>query len=64
MYQFSLKYFVNFIIRKMNENQKLKDDVQARVIMLIRMMTLQIFKNITTGLYEKHKLLFAFLIAI
>jgi len=64
MYQFSLEYFISFFTQKMRENLELKNNPEARVSLLANLLTKFIFEDVCRGLYEKHKLLFAFMIAV
>jgi len=62
MYQYSLQYFKQLFKFNIEESEK-NDDVEARVRTIIDVCTEEIFFNICRGLFEKDKLLFAFMIA-
>mmetsp|Transcript_44073 Transcript_44073/g.42695 ORF Transcript_44073/g.42695 Transcript_44073/m.42695 type:complete len:159 (+) Transcript_44073:297-773(+) len=62
MYQYSLTYFMKLfsaIIRKSEQSE----DINERIEILIREITKDIYNNICRGLFNMHKLIFAFLIA-
>ncbi|KAI9363382.1 dynein heavy chain and region D6 of dynein motor-domain-containing protein [Zopfochytrium polystomum] len=63
MYQFSLKYFKNLFNQCIIESEK-SDDLQRRIATLCKNTTYNIFLNVSRGLFEAHKLLFAFMICI
>ena len=64
MYQHSLEYFMNFFIRRIHEYDEHRADVARRVAGLKSLLTKLVFYDICQGLFEKHKLIFAFMIAI
>ncbi|KAJ3207853.1 Dynein heavy chain 6, axonemal [Entophlyctis luteolus] len=61
MYQFSLKYFKNLFNQCIVESQK-SDDLQTRIKILCEETTSNIFANVSRGLFEAHKMIFAFMI--
>ncbi|KAI9333548.1 dynein heavy chain and region D6 of dynein motor-domain-containing protein [Obelidium mucronatum] len=63
MYQFSLKYFKNLFNQCIMESEK-SDDLQIRIKILCRNTTYSIFSNVSRGLFEVHKLIYAFMICI
>ncbi|KAJ8737519.1 hypothetical protein PYW08_000114 [Mythimna loreyi] len=61
MYQFSLKYFTqifNLVIEKSEKN----DVLEIRLDILRREITLSVYRNVSRGLFERHKLVFSFLL--
>ncbi|XP_021708238.1 dynein heavy chain 6, axonemal [Aedes aegypti] len=63
MYQFSLRYFSHVycsVIAKPHEKMELPE----RLTSLLDDITYTIFSNISRGLLEKHKLIYAFLLAV
>ncbi|KAI9346257.1 dynein heavy chain and region D6 of dynein motor-domain-containing protein [Obelidium mucronatum] len=62
MYQFSLKYFKNLFNQCIVESPK-ADDLLKRIEILCNETTANIFSNVSRGLFEAHKLIYAFMIA-
>uniref|UniRef100_A0A0G4I0U0 Uncharacterized protein n=1 Tax=Chromera velia CCMP2878 TaxID=1169474 RepID=A0A0G4I0U0_9ALVE len=62
MYQFSLAYFAN-LFRKILEKAEKSDVLEERLAILLRESTCIIYNNVCRGLFERHKLIFSFLIA-
>lgn len=63
MYQFSLEYFKKIFSQSI-ERAPSSDDVKERVGILEKKITEDIYKNIKRGIFESHKTIFSFLIAI
>jgi len=63
MYQFSLEYFKKIFSQSI-EKAPFSNDVKERVAILERKITEDIYKNIKRGIFESHKTIFSFLIAI
>jgi len=63
MYQYSLEYFVRLFKVRLDVTEK-SDDVRKRCRILRADLTMGFFENICRGLFEKHKTLFAFMIAM
>ncbi|KAJ3137918.1 Dynein heavy chain 6, axonemal [Physocladia obscura] len=61
MYQFSLKYFKNLFNQCIIESLK-SDDLQTRIRILCDETTSNIFANVSRGLFEAHKMIYAFMI--
>lgn len=61
MYQYSLQYFKKLFKFNIEESEK-NEDVDIRVKTIIDVCTEEIFFNICRGLFEKDKVLFAFMI--
>ncbi|KAI9348792.1 dynein heavy chain and region D6 of dynein motor-domain-containing protein [Zopfochytrium polystomum] len=63
MYQFSLKYFKNLFNLCIIESPR-SDNLSVRIQTLCKNCTAAIFSNVSRGLFESHKLIYAFMIAI
>lgn len=63
MYQFSLDYFKKIFSQSI-EKAPLSDNVKERVEILERKITEDIYKNIKRGIFESHKTIFSYLIAV
>ncbi|XP_026666919.1 dynein heavy chain 6, axonemal [Ceratina calcarata] len=63
MYQFSLKYF-NQIFNVVIETTEKEDNLQKRLQSLISEITLAVYTNVSRGLFEKHKLVYSFMLNI
>ncbi|XP_055860055.1 dynein axonemal heavy chain 6-like isoform X8 [Biomphalaria glabrata] len=61
MYQFSLKYFKQLFNNTISTSEK-SDDLQTRLDICLEETTVCIYKNVSRGLFEKHKLVFSFLL--
>ncbi|KAI8620571.1 dynein heavy chain and region D6 of dynein motor-domain-containing protein [Chytriomyces sp. MP71] len=61
MYQYSLKYFKTLFNQCIAESPK-ADDLAARIQILCEECTANIFANVSRGLFETHKLIYAFMI--
>nr|KAI8756339.1 dynein heavy chain 6; axonemal [Biomphalaria glabrata] len=61
MYQFSLKYFKQLFNNTIATSEK-SDDLQTRLDICLEETTVCIYKNVSRGLFEKHKLVFSFLL--
>jgi dynein heavy chain, axonemal len=61
MYQFSLKYFKNLFNLCIIESPK-ADTISQRISILCENTTSTVFNNVSRGLFEAHKLIFAFMI--
>jgi dynein heavy chain len=62
MYQYSLEFFISLFNRRLANSQK-SDSVPERVDLVIADITESFYNNICRGLFEKHKLMYSFLIA-
>ncbi|KAJ3083598.1 Dynein heavy chain 6, axonemal, partial [Rhizoclosmatium hyalinum] len=61
MYQFSLKYFKNLFNQCIVEAPK-DSDLAKRIQILCNEISANIFSNVSRGLFEAHKLIYAFMI--
>ncbi|XP_053624487.1 dynein axonemal heavy chain 6 isoform X1 [Plodia interpunctella] len=61
MYQFSLKYF-NQVFNLVIEKSEKCDVLETRLEILYREITLSVYRNVSRGLFERHKLVFSFLL--
>jgi dynein heavy chain len=63
MYQYSLQFYQQIFILRL-ENKTKSEILEERLDFLLKDITLSIFVNICRGLFEKDKIIFAFMIAI
>lgn len=63
MYQYSLDFFMKFFKRRLESSEQ-AEDVSQRLEIIIKDITLNFYKNICRGLFEKDKLLYSFLITM
>lgn len=63
MYQNSLKYFTQVFCSVIRVNQE-KMEIEERIKTLMRLETYALYENISRGLFEKHKLVYSFLLAV
>jgi dynein heavy chain len=61
MYQYSLEYFKQLFVTCIGDSEKAAD-LDQRLENIIDYATLNIFTNISRGLFERHKLLFSFML--
>ena len=61
MYQFSLKYFKNLFTTCILESPK-SSNLEERINTLCKNCTFKIFSNVSRGLFDKHKLIYSFMI--
>lgn len=63
MYQYSLKYF-NQLFNTVIEDSEKSNDLSLRLKALIEEITLFVFTNVSRGLFERHKLVYSFMLCI
>ena len=63
MYQYSLQFFKSLVVQRLERTEK-KELLQDRLSLLIADLTSSIFGNVCRGLFEKDKLLCAYLISV
>ncbi|XP_023289677.1 dynein heavy chain 6, axonemal [Orussus abietinus] len=63
MYQFSLKYFSR-VVNSVIETAEKTLDLQKRLRILCDEITLAVYINVSRGLFERHKLVFSFMMNI
>jgi dynein heavy chain, axonemal len=62
MYQYSLQYYKGLFVSRLQKTEK-KELLKERLDLLIEDITISIYNNVCRGLFEKDKLLFAFMMA-
>ncbi|XP_049864535.1 dynein axonemal heavy chain 6 [Schistocerca gregaria] len=63
MYQYSLRYF-NQVFNTVIETSEKSDILDVRLMTLLAAITLAVYTNVSRGLFERHKLVFSFLLCI
>ena len=63
MYQFSLKYFTDIFNATIVKAEKI-DDLNKRLTQLMELCSLDIYSNVSRGLFEKHKLMYSFMMTV
>lgn len=63
MYQFSLQYF-NDIFNMTISNAEQSSDLDKRLNTLLNDTTFAIYRNVARGLFERHKLIFSFMVCV
>ncbi|EEZ99537.1 Dynein heavy chain, cytoplasmic-like Protein [Tribolium castaneum] len=63
MYQYSLKYF-NQIFNTVIETSEKSNDLKERLKILLREITAFVYTNVSRGLFERHKLVFSFMLCV
>ncbi|KAK4872624.1 hypothetical protein RN001_014653 [Aquatica leii] len=63
MYQFSLKYFNQVFCNVIQISEK-DDHLPNRLVILNREITISMYTNVSRGLFERHKLVFSFMMCV
>ena len=63
MYQFSLQWFKGLYVQCIHSSPP-SQDISARLQSLNDFLTYQVYKDVCRSLFEKHKMLFSFLVAV
>ncbi|KAI8841134.1 dynein heavy chain and region D6 of dynein motor-domain-containing protein [Chytriomyces cf. hyalinus JEL632] len=63
MYQYSLGWFMNLFISAISHSEK-SENIEQRIVNINEYFTFSLFSNVCRSLFEKHKLLFSFLLCI
>ncbi|XP_029005758.1 dynein axonemal heavy chain 1 [Betta splendens] len=61
MYQYSLKWFLGIFVAGITKSEK-ADTVETRIANINDFFTFSLYSNVCRSLFEKHKLMFAFLL--
>ena len=61
MYQYSLDWYVNIFVNAIS-NAERADDIDKRIVNINNYMTFSLYCNVCRSLFERHKLMFAFLV--
>nr|XP_031326333.1 dynein heavy chain 1, axonemal isoform X8 [Camelus dromedarius] len=61
MYQYSLEWFLNIFLSGIANSER-ADNLKKRIANINRYLTYNLYSNICRSLFEKHKLMFAFLL--
>lgn len=63
MYQYSLNWFMNLFVAAIGNSDK-SEDIETRVSNINTYFSFSLFTNVCRSLFEKHKLLYSFLLTI
>ncbi|XP_035886761.1 dynein heavy chain 1, axonemal isoform X2 [Phyllostomus discolor] len=61
MYQYSLEWFLNIFLSGITNSER-ADNLKKRIANINRYLTYSLYSNVCRSLFEKHKLMFAFLL--
>uniref|UniRef100_H0V0D2 Dynein axonemal heavy chain 1 n=1 Tax=Cavia porcellus TaxID=10141 RepID=H0V0D2_CAVPO len=63
MYQYSLEWFLNIFLSGIANSER-ADNLKKRITNINRYLTYSLYSNVCRSLFEKHKLMFAFLLCV
>ncbi|XP_010014835.1 PREDICTED: dynein heavy chain 1, axonemal, partial [Nestor notabilis] len=63
MYQYSLEWFLNIFLTGISNSEK-SDILKDRILNINNYITFSLYSNVCRSLFEKHKLMFAFLVCV
>ncbi|XP_004676628.1 PREDICTED: dynein heavy chain 1, axonemal [Condylura cristata] len=63
MYQYSLEWFLNIFLSGITNSER-ADNLKKRITNINRYLTYSLYCNVCRSLFEKHKLMFAFLLCV
>ncbi|KAM4722817.1 dynein axonemal heavy chain 1 [Rhinophrynus dorsalis] len=63
MYQYSLEWFLNIFTVAISNSER-ADTVEKRIVNINTYFTFSLFSNVCRSLFEKHKLMFSFLLCV
>ncbi|XP_040850525.1 dynein heavy chain 1, axonemal [Ochotona curzoniae] len=63
MYQYSLEWFLNIFLSGISNSER-ADNLKKRIANINRYLTYSLYSNVCRSLFEKHKLMFAFLLCV
>ena len=62
MYQYSLPWFTALFVRGIQDSEPAEEDIPRRILNLNSYFTQLMYRNVCRSLFERHKLLFSFLL--
>ncbi|EMP33877.1 Dynein heavy chain 1, axonemal [Chelonia mydas] len=63
MYQYSLEWFLNIFLSGITNSER-ADTLKKRIVNINNYLTFSLYSNVCRSLFEKHKLMFAFLLCV
>ncbi|XP_025927284.1 dynein heavy chain 1, axonemal [Apteryx rowi] len=63
MYQYSLEWFLNIFLTGITNSER-ADTLKERIVNINNYVTFSLYSNVCRSLFEKHKLMFAFLVCV